>query len=64
MRIQIHSLVILIATLDGVDKKTLDEVHGFQAFSNTYASQEELKIYINKKLQTLTNSDDPINFKS
>ena len=55
-------LAILIATLDGVDKKTLDEVHGFQAFSNTYASQEELEdLYKQKILQTLTNSDDPIN---
>jgi len=42
-------LALLIAMLENSDKRTMDEIQGFEAFNNIYTTQEELeRLYIEK----------------
>ena len=47
-------LALLIAMLENSDKKTMDEVQGFEAFANTYTSKEDLEELYTRKINQYT----------
>ena len=55
-------LASLIAMLENIDKKTMDQILGFEAFDNTYISIEDLQeLYIRKINEHLINTSPVIN---
>ena len=55
-------LALLIAMLENSDKRTMDEIQGFEAFDNIYTTQEDLeRLYvqkINEHLETANQSNE------